>query len=183
MGAVHRELRVRPVLEYDAVGERLHVVDPLVRLYLISSDRQSLIRYLPDRGKDIKGSFKNVYQVRFSERVVERYGEACAVCPVTRSELITVVRLENPEFGYSTAPEYGLPLCRNHAIAWKKDLFAFEPETTKIACINPIAINISRYDLTHLPELPARSALEHAWRYSGWRLDMIWGEDRSDIES
>jgi len=181
MGAVHRELRVQPILEYDAVGERLHVVDPLARLYMMSTDRQSLISYLPDRGRDIEGSLKNVYQVRFREKVLERYGEVCAVCPVTRLELITAVRLQNPQFGYSTAPDYGLPFCRNHAAAWKKDLFAFEPETTRIICIDRVAINITKDDLTHLRALPKQSALEHAWRYSGWRLDTIWGDDSTDV--
>ena len=102
------------------------------------------------------------------------------MCPVTRPELLTAVRLENPQFGSSNAPEYGLPFCWNHAEAWEKDLFAFEPETTKITGVDLIAINIVREDLTHLPALPTRSALEHAWRYSGWRLDKLWGGDHAD---
>lgn len=41
---------------------------------------------------------------------------------------------------------------------------AFEPETTKVMAVDPVAINIVRADLTHLPVQPDRSALELAWK-------------------
>jgi len=175
LGAVHRTLRVRPVLEYDAVGDRLHVVDPLARLYWTSPDGQSLIDYLPDQGRDTEQAESRVSQRQLDDNVLVRYGHECAVCPVSRPELIAVVRLANPPYGHGTDPEYGLPLCLNHADALKNDLMAFEPETTRVFCADPVALNITRKDLTHLPGRPSESALQSAWRYSGWRLNVIWG--------
>ena len=68
-------------------------------------------------------------------------------------------------------PEFGLPLCHNHAYAWKRDLLAFEPETTTVVCVDPVEYNVIRKDLSHLPARPARVALDHAWR-----LSAIWGK-------
>jgi hypothetical protein len=182
MGAVHRALRIMPVLEYDAVGDRLHVVDPLARLFLTSTNRQALVADLPDRGRDIKLDKGKVFQAEFDERVLALYGKVCAVCPITRPELITVVRLSRPPWLHAKSPGYGLPLCRSHAQAFKKDLLAFEPETTKIVCIDPVGSNIVRQDLSHLPARPTRSALEDAWRKSGWRLSMIWGDSQTEMD-
>lgn len=161
LGALHRAIRARPVLEYDPAGERVYVVDPLARLLLTTIDTESLVVYLPDEGRDIE-SDASAY--RFAENVRRLYGTACAICPTTEPNLIQVVRLATPAFGYEVAPELGLPLCLNHARAWNTRLVAFEPETTKVMATDPIAINIVRADLTHLPVQPDRSALEVAWK-------------------
>jgi hypothetical protein len=164
LGSLHRAIRARPVLEYDSVGERLHVVDPLVRLLLTSSDAASLTKYLPDEGSDIE-----TYADPFEQNVKMLYGNACAICPTTHPDLIEVVRLAPPAFGFATAPELGIPLCSNHAQAWLHDLLGFEPKTTRVMSFDPNALNITREDLSHLPAQPALSALEHAWLSIQWR--------------
>jgi hypothetical protein len=161
LGSVHRAVQARPILEYDSVGERLHVVDPMVRLLLASIDTESLIRYLPDEGSDIETN-----QYHFGQAVKLRYGQGCAICPISDPSLIEIVRLARPPFGYATAAEYGLPICLNHAEAWRRDLLVFEPGTTKIVSRDPVAINIMRDDLTHLRAQPAREALEARWNRS-----------------
>jgi hypothetical protein len=165
LGSVHRAVRASPVLGFDAVGERLHVVDPLVRLFLTSSEEESLTTYLPDQGCDIETD-----TTRFAREVTERYGESCALCPTTRQELLRVIRLASPPVGEATSPEFGLPLCRNHARAWTLGLFAFQPDTTKVISVDPVAINIEHDDLSHLKAQPARAALEQAWEFRAWRL-------------
>ena len=176
LGPLHRSLQVRPVLEYDAVGGRLHVVDPLARLYWTSPDRDSLIDYLPDQGRDLELESGKVRQADFESNVLKTFGSGCAVCPVTSQDMIQVVRLAYPRWsqGHGDTPEFGLPLCRNHVYAWKRDLLAFEPETTAVVCVDPVESNVTRNDLTHLPVRPARAALDYAWRHSGWRLSAIW---------
>ncbi len=161
LGALHRAIRARPVLEYDPVGERVYVVDPMVRLLLTTIDAESLVGYLPDEGSDIE-SDENAR--RFGENVRHLYGIGCAICPTTEPDLIQVVRLATPAFGQETSPKLGLPLCLNHATAWNRYLVAFEPGTTKVMTVDPVAINIVRTDLTHLRAQPNRSALEIAWR-------------------
>lgn len=172
LGSVHRAVQARPVLEYDSVGERLHVVDPLVRMLLLSIDSASLIRYLPDEGRDIETDRED-----FERAVKAHYGVVCAVCSVSYPALLQAVRLARPPFGYATAPEYGLLLCRNHAQAWRLDLLAFEPKTTKVRCDDPVLMNVMRDDLTHLRVQPAQTALGAAWRSS--RLSFRISEFRS----
>ena len=181
LGALHRSLQVRPVLEYDAVGGRLHVVDPLARLYWTSPDRDALVDYLPDQGRDLELESGKVRQADFESNVLKAFGYGCAVCPVTSRDMIQVIRLAYPRWGQGSgnAPAYGLPLCRNHAYAWKRDLLAFEPETTAVICVDPVESNVTRKDLSHLPAQPSRVALDHAWRHSGWRLSAIWGNQNA----
>jgi hypothetical protein len=50
--AAHRILRATPVLGYDPVHERLHVVDAAVRLSLANGANDSLIQSLPREGED-----------------------------------------------------------------------------------------------------------------------------------
>jgi hypothetical protein len=171
LGSLHRAIRARPVLEYDSVGERLHVVDPLARLLLTSSGAASLVKYLPDEGKDIESDDNSLET--FVDNVMALYGKACAICPVTYSELIEVVRLASPSFGFATAPELGLPLCSNHAWAWRNSLLAFEPETIRVMSLDPAAMNITREDLSHLPAQPSLEALEVAWRSVRWRASQL----------
>jgi hypothetical protein len=161
LGALHRAIRTRRVLEYDPAGERVYVVDPMVRLLLTTINAESLVRDLTDEGCDIES---NENARLFEENVTHIYGTACAICPTTEPDLIEVVRLARPAFGAETAPELGLPLCLNHATAWNEHLVAFEPKTTKVMAVDPVAINIVRADLTHLPVQPTRSALEIAWK-------------------
>jgi hypothetical protein len=168
LGSLHRTIRARPVLEYDSACERLLVADPLVRLLLTLLGGDSLIKYLPDEGRDVEKDAN-----LFEQKVKALYGNACAICFTTHQELVEVVRLAAPEFGFETAPELGIPLCRNHAHAWRKDLLAFEPETTRVMSVDPAALNIAREDLSHLPAQPALSALEHAWSAARWALDKL----------
>lgn len=52
ISGIHRNMRIGPVFGFDASGERLHVVDPLARLFLSVSNQASLVRLLPKEGND-----------------------------------------------------------------------------------------------------------------------------------
>jgi hypothetical protein len=161
LGSVHRTVQASPVLGYDASGARLHVVDPLFRLFLTTSNEDSLINCLPDQGWDTEPREDSE---AFAGAVRELYGNACAVCTVSNPVLVTVRRLSKPPLGHGRDPRYGLPFCLNHAKAWDLCEFGIEPDTTKIVGDDVLADNLVRADLTHLKTPPEPAALEEAWR-------------------
>jgi hypothetical protein len=162
VASVDRVLKTSPVIAFDPMEERLHVVDPLVRLYLRRVGGDALTQYLPDEGRDIE-----VDRRRFDRRVLDRYGRACAVCGIEVPGLIRVVRLDEPDVGDDMSrPDFGLPLCLTHAAAWENDQFSIDPETTHVVYDGAAALNIMRDDLTHLPAQPSTAALRDSWVHS-----------------
>jgi putative restriction endonuclease len=112
-------------------------------------------------------------QQRFKVQVIQRYGGACALCPVSALELISAAHLVPVSDKGSSDPRNGLALCGNHHAALDRSLVSIEPESRAIFIAkghDAAGLNVTRADLNHLASQPARDALQYRW-------DMRVGDD------
>ncbi|MFY9475623.1 MAG: HNH endonuclease signature motif containing protein [Bacillota bacterium] len=108
---------------------------------------------------------------RFS--VFKRYGAKCAVCSVSRSEMLQAAHLRPVSEKGSDDPRNGLVLCANHQLAFNAYLFAFDPESLDIVLkpgVTAEELGITVNSLRELSNKPHPEAL--AWRYGFWKRNM-----------
>lgn len=108
---------------------------------------------------------------RFS--VFKRYGAKCAVCSVSRSEMLQAAHLRPVSEKGSDDPRNGLVLCANHQLAINACLFAFDPESLDIVLkpgVTAEELGITVNSLRELSNKPHPEAL--AWRYGFWKRNM-----------
>ena len=105
---------------------------------------------------------------RFS--VFKRYGAKCAVCSVSRSEMLQATHLRPVSEKGSDDPRNGLVLCANHQLAFNAYLFAFDPESLEIVFkpgVTADELGITVKNLRGLVKKPHPESV--AWRYSYWK--------------
>ncbi|UNK47101.1 HNH endonuclease [Arthrobacter sulfonylureivorans] len=107
-------------------------------------------------------------QNRFAFQVFKRYGESCAVCNVSSSELVQAAHLISKKNKGTDDPRNGLPLCANHHLAFDKDLWTIDPDhnlhhKTTGPSLDDLAIN--RRSLAHLPRHPHPDVLDTIWQH------------------
>lgn len=109
-------------------------------------------------------------QWRFRFDVLKRYGSACAVCAIRRSELIQAAHLCSVEESGSDDPRNGLVFCLTHHRAFDAGLFRIDPDTLQLNAGDGVQtleeLGITRSSIGHLQRLPHREALSWAWSHS-----------------
>jgi putative restriction endonuclease len=112
-------------------------------------------------------------QPRFKFRVLARYGARCAVCDLDVATVLDAAHLCPDSAGGTDDPRNGLVLCATHHRALDAGLFLIDPDSFRVQLpSSPITagmLRLMREDLTHLPNLPHREALQWLWR--GKRTD------------
>lgn len=112
-----------------------------------------------------------VGQQQFKFYVFRRYGERCAVCGISASQLLDAAHLRPKRERGSDDPRNGLVLCASHHRAFDAGLFAIEPSSLRIHTNtrgpDADSLRIDHPTIEHLPKKPHAEALQ--WLWTRWR--------------
>jgi hypothetical protein len=103
-------------------------------------------------------------QTKFRSDVFSRYGEKCAVCDFSITELLIACHIVPVSCNGSNDPRNGLVLCPNHHAAYDAGLFEIEPESLYIKAkeVHLSKLHVCKTNLNHLKLKPSPQALK--WR-------------------
>jgi hypothetical protein len=106
-------------------------------------------------------------QAKFRFQVARRYGEICALSGLRVPQLLDAAHIVPDSKGGTNDPRNGLMLSANLHRAFDRKLLAIHPESLQVVAhpkgpsLDDLGVIYS--DLSHLPFLPARSAIQWTW--------------------
>lgn len=109
---------------------------------------------------------KRPNQQRFKFEVLRRYGASCAVCDIRVQALISAAHLVPKKAKGSDDAQNGLALCANHHMALDLGLWRISPDSMTLVAAEGVTLGklqISRTNLSHLPERPHADSVTWLW--------------------
>lgn len=148
----------------EPTSQRLGRADGLPRFELTT----------PRRSREVSRRERSNNQPLFKFSVLRRYGSKCAVCYVSRVEMLQAAHIRPVSENGSDDPRNGLVLCVNHHLAFDANLFAFDPETLEVVYkpsgVTGVDLGITNESLRHLKNKPHPDAL--MWRHTYWKRNV-----------
>ncbi|MGH1549204.1 HNH endonuclease [Leifsonia poae] len=162
-----RTLRLAYIQDFDDEARIFLVVfiDEVASSEPVDEVNFSLFESRDDRGLAIIRKRPN--QQRFKFEVLRMYGAGCAVCGVREPALITAAHIVPKKAKGADDPRNGLPLCANHHLAFDAGLWRIAPGNYRVVTPERTTLEdlqITRADLSHLPQLPHEEGLAWSWK-------------------